>query len=273
MWMWRLAFNHPVYDGVEHCGTPAAQPTASIVPHAYGFLGWPPSSEVAITPDGKHVHVPNIINSVSVIDTATNTVGNTVPLAAGTSPFGVAITPDGKHAYVTGFQANNVSVIATATNTVVATAPVGTNPFGVGIVPPPVVVPFVAFSAQLQIAFGSAFALESSFTLSSTAPGINPVTEPVTLRVGTFTITIPPWLLQAYRRLVHLRRVHQRRDPAGADHADGHLAIRVPGPRDGSELERNYEPGDRDTNHRQQQRHDLGQRPHCPLKTRASGVI
>jgi YVTN family beta-propeller protein len=127
-----------------------------------------------------------------VIDTATNTVGNTVPLAAGTSPFGVAITPDGKHAYVTGFQANNVSVIATATNTVVATAPVGTNPFGVGIVPPPVVVPFVAFSAQLQIAFGSAFALESSFTLSSTAPGINPVTEPVTLRVGTFTITIPP---------------------------------------------------------------------------------
>jgi hypothetical protein len=28
--------------------------------------------------------------------------------------------------------------------------------------------------------------------LSSTAPAINPVTEPVTLQVGTFTTTIPP---------------------------------------------------------------------------------
>jgi hypothetical protein len=28
--------------------------------------------------------------------------------------------------------------------------------------------------------------------LSSTAPAINPVTQPVTLQVGTFTTTIPP---------------------------------------------------------------------------------
>jgi hypothetical protein len=54
-----------------------------------------------------------------------------------------------------------------------------------------------AFSAQLQIAFDrkanhDAFALESSFTLSSTAPAIDPVGQPVTLQVGTFTTTIPP---------------------------------------------------------------------------------
>jgi hypothetical protein len=36
------------------------------------------------------------------------------------------------------------------------------------------------------------FAIQSSFTLSSTAPAINPVTQPVTLQVGTFTTTIPP---------------------------------------------------------------------------------
>jgi hypothetical protein len=58
------------------------------------------------------------------------------------------------------------------------------------------IVPFHAFSAKLQIAFGSApnqdsFDLKSSFTLSSTAPAINPPTQAVTLQVGTFTVTIP----------------------------------------------------------------------------------
>ena len=80
----------------------------------------------------------------------------------------------------------------------VATVPVGNTPWNVGIVPPPPGVPFLAFSATaLDIAFGAApnedsFNLHSSFTLSSTAPGINPVTEPVTLQVGTFSTTIPP---------------------------------------------------------------------------------
>jgi len=59
-------------------------------------------------------------NTVSVIDTAINTVVATVPV--GFSPSGVAITPDGTRAYVTG---SPVSVIDTATNTVVATLPVG----------------------------------------------------------------------------------------------------------------------------------------------------
>jgi hypothetical protein len=81
---------------------------------------------------------------------------------------------------------------------VVATVGVGNNsPAGVAIVPPPPGVPFLAFNAKLAIQFGSiptkdAFGLGSSFTLSSTAPAINPVTEPVTLQVGTFTTTIPP---------------------------------------------------------------------------------
>jgi hypothetical protein len=91
-------------------------------------------------------------------------------------------------------------VIRTATNTVVATVPevplgsVG----GVGIVPPPPGVPFLAFSATaLDIAFGTApnqdsFNLHSPFTLSSTAPGLHPHRDPVTLQIGTFSITIPP---------------------------------------------------------------------------------
>jgi len=127
-------------------------------------------------------------------------VAATVPVGSG--PTWVAITPDGKRAYVTntgtGSVPGTVSVIDTATNTVgAATIMVGRGPEGVGIVPPPTCAPFLAFKAALEIYFGSkpntdAFALESSFTLSSTAPAINPVTQAATLSVGTFTTTIPP---------------------------------------------------------------------------------
>jgi uncharacterized repeat protein (TIGR03803 family) len=64
---------------------------------------------------------------------------------------------------------------------------------GTGFVPP---ITFSAFTAMLTIQFGGtpnqdAFGFGSNFTLSSTAPAINPVTQPVTLQVGTSTITIP----------------------------------------------------------------------------------
>src|SRR6266403_849943 len=75
-------------------------------------------------------YVTNVFAStVSMIDTASNTVVATV--AVGSGPFAVAITPDGTRAYVTG---GPVSVIDTASNTVVAT--VGDpNAYGVAITP------------------------------------------------------------------------------------------------------------------------------------------
>jgi YVTN family beta-propeller protein len=72
-------------------------------------------------------------NTVSVIDTASNTVVATVPV--GRQPFGVAITPDGVHAYVANRIDSTVSVIDTASNTVVTTVPVGLDPDGVAIAP------------------------------------------------------------------------------------------------------------------------------------------
>jgi hypothetical protein len=88
-------------------------------------------------------------------------------------------------------------VIDTATNTVMNTVPVGNRPLGVGIVPPPPGVPFLAFGANLVLAFGGApnqdsFALQTRFILSTAAPVINPLTEAVTLQIGTFAVTIPP---------------------------------------------------------------------------------
>ncbi len=152
--------------------------------------------QVAFTPDGKHGYASfGDPSYVGVIDTATNKVVATVT-GGGFGPGEVAVTPDGTHAYVANSLINDVTVIATATNTVVATVPVGINPLRVGIVPPPPGVPFFAFNASLNIAFGSApntdaFALGSGFTLSSTAPVFNPLTQPITLQIGTFAVTIP----------------------------------------------------------------------------------
>ncbi|MFD5428331.1 beta-propeller fold lactonase family protein, partial [Streptomyces sp. NPDC127084] len=89
---------------------------------------------VAVSPDGTRAYVTNLSsNSVSVIDTATNTVSATI--AAVGTPFGVAVSPDGTRIYVTNVGANTVSVIDTATNTVIATVAVGTEPFGVAVTP------------------------------------------------------------------------------------------------------------------------------------------
>ncbi|MGC2221285.1 MAG: hypothetical protein WA624_02420, partial [Methylocella sp.] len=84
-----------------------------------------------------------------------------------------------------------------ATNAVeAATLAVGNLPFAVGIVPPPPGIPFLTFNALLAIQFGGtptkdAFGFGSNFTLSSTAPAVNPVTQPVTIQVGSFATTIP----------------------------------------------------------------------------------
>ena len=76
----------------------------------------------------------NCSNTVTVIDTATNSVIATIPV--GINPEGVAITPDGTRAYVANITSQTVSVIDTATNTVIATIPVSsTFPFAVAITP------------------------------------------------------------------------------------------------------------------------------------------
>src|SRR3989442_6835324 len=72
-------------------------------------------------------------STVSVIDTASNTVVATIPV--GSSPNGVAITPNGAFVYVANEGSSSVSVIDTASNTVVATVPVGSFPTREAITP------------------------------------------------------------------------------------------------------------------------------------------
>jgi YVTN family beta-propeller protein len=148
---------------------------------------------VAVTPDGSKVYVANQGDStVSVISTATNTVVGS-PITVGNSPSGVAVTPDGSKVYVANEGNDNVSVISTATNTVIGSPSVGSVPlaFGLFIQPAPVV--FSAFTAKLTVSsFQPKFTLLSNFTLGSNSNGINPAYEAVTLKIGTFTVTIPP---------------------------------------------------------------------------------
>ncbi|MGC2225328.1 MAG: YncE family protein [Methylocella sp.] len=73
---------------------------------------------VAVTPDGAHAYVANygFPGTVSVIDTATNTVGATITVGSCTR--GVAVTSDGKRVYVANEGDSTVSVIDTATTPV-----------------------------------------------------------------------------------------------------------------------------------------------------------
>ncbi|MEI6752953.1 MAG: FISUMP domain-containing protein [Paludibacter sp.] len=72
-------------------------------------------------------------NTVSVINTSTNTVTATVNV--GNTPSGVSISPDGKKVYVSNGGSNTVSVINTATNTVTSTIAVGSSPYGICVSP------------------------------------------------------------------------------------------------------------------------------------------
>ena len=70
-------------------------------------------------------------NSVSVIDTATDTVVATIPV--GTEPLGVAVNATATRVYVTNRGSATVSVIEAATHSVVASVPVGAEPAGVAV--------------------------------------------------------------------------------------------------------------------------------------------
>ena len=69
---------------------------------------------------------------MSAIDTATNQVVATIPVAAG--PHGMAITPDGDRVYVSSDGSNIVSIIDTASDLVEGTILVGKSPHGVTLV-------------------------------------------------------------------------------------------------------------------------------------------
>ncbi len=85
---------------------------------------------------GPYAYITNFNdNTVSVIDTSTNTVVG-MPITVGGSPVGVAVNPAGTRVYVANSVAGTVSVIDTSTNAVVGgPITVGNGPYGVVVNP------------------------------------------------------------------------------------------------------------------------------------------
>jgi YVTN family beta-propeller protein len=80
------------------------------------------------------VYVANLAdNTVSVINTATNTI--TATISVGDSPTALAVSPNGHRLYVANYAAGSVSVINTNTNRLIATVAVGGNPDAVALSP------------------------------------------------------------------------------------------------------------------------------------------
>ena len=97
---------------------PAAASAAPTYPAVVAEINVDGSSGVAVSPDGTRAYVTRYPNTVSVIDTATNTlIGKPIPV--GLDPNGVVVTPNGARVYVANTDDNTVSVIDTSTNTVV----------------------------------------------------------------------------------------------------------------------------------------------------------
>ncbi|MBS1501601.1 MAG: beta-propeller fold lactonase family protein, partial [Bacteroidetes bacterium] len=84
----------------------------------------------SISPDGSRLYVSNYDdNTISVINTTTNTVINTINVTTGANPQGLSISPDGSKLYVANSNGGTISVISTSTNSVIATINNGYNNF------------------------------------------------------------------------------------------------------------------------------------------------
>src|SRR5919106_1657348 len=94
---------------------------------------------VAVNPSTKKVYVVNeFSNTVSVIDTNTDTVKSTTKLddiTVGKSPVGIAVNPSANWIYVTNLDDGTVSVIDGITKDVIKTLSVGKTPYGIAVNP------------------------------------------------------------------------------------------------------------------------------------------
>jgi YVTN family beta-propeller protein len=98
-----------------------------------GAAAGTPAAGLSSRPDAL-VYIANLhSDTVSVVDTGTGMVVDSVPVGDG--PDSVAVSPDGSRVYVTNSASDTVSVIDARTRTVIATVAVGDEPSRVTISP------------------------------------------------------------------------------------------------------------------------------------------
>ena len=156
---------------------------------------------MAVTPDGGRVYVANSFSdTVSVIDTRTNTVVDTDPttdgvnpIPVGDAPTGVAAAPDGSRVYVTNRLDDTVSVINAATNSVVGLPiAVGRDPWGVAVTPD---------GGRVYVANRASNTVSVIETRTNTVVDTDPTTDGVNpIRVGSrpFGVAVTPYGSRVY---------------------------------------------------------------------------
>jgi 6-phosphogluconolactonase len=128
------------------------------------------------------------------------------PFKGGLLARSVVVDPSGKFVY-TGSEHVSVSAYTVGIDTGTLT-PVPGSPFAAGSFPGSLAiasqstVPFANFDVEARIDLDreSSFEIEGRFTLGPDSNGINPLTEDVTLQVGSFSTTIPAGSLQVKHR-------------------------------------------------------------------------
>jgi 6-phosphogluconolactonase len=185
---------------------------------------------VAVDPTGKFVFVANrcdgtdtCLNGTVSVYTINSTTGALSPVSgspftAGFFPMSVAVDPTGKFAYVLNLCRAQASCDNTNSNGTISAytidsttgdlSPVPGSPFTAGYlsfslaIAGDSAVPFAAFKlrAEIDLDRKNSFEVEGRFRLGTGSDGINPLTEDVTLQVGTFSTTIPAGSFREERR-------------------------------------------------------------------------
>ena len=145
---------------------------------------------LAMSPDGARVYVSDSNgNTVSIIDTSTNTLEPT-SIQVGTAPDGLAVTPDGAFLYAANSGDGTISVIATATDTVVGSPiHVGSSPEGIAIAN--LSSTLAAFTVEDLDIHEHKLNFDGDFTLGGNSGGLDFGHQPLTLTVGSFSLTVP----------------------------------------------------------------------------------
>jgi 6-phosphogluconolactonase len=170
---------------------------------------------LAIHPSGKFVYVTGIASDYIAAYSFNSVTGMTPipgsaqnidytwvvppgPYATGSAPISITVDPSGKFVYVANEFSNDISGYS-VNPTSGALMPIAGTPFAAGIGPSSVAivssstVSFQTFLAKAEIDEDreTSFRVEGFFTLGAGSNGIYPLSEPVQVRVGTLSLTIP----------------------------------------------------------------------------------
>ncbi|MGC0419816.1 IPT/TIG domain-containing protein [Embleya sp. AB8] len=147
---------------------------AGLVAHAL------PASAASAARSGVVAYVANSgSNTVSVIDTTTNTTTATIPVGRG--PYGLAANHAGTRVYVADFDSAGISVIDTAGDTVTATIATGGAPFAMAVDPS---------DARLYVAQGNSVLVIDT--------GRNAVTATIPVGTNPIAVLVAPDGAHAY---------------------------------------------------------------------------